>query len=108
MNLLILIFFPLVASLIVLVNKRYAKQTALITSLVSLAIAALLFSGFTADASRQFEVSYPWIASMGINFAVALDGISMLMVLLTTGLFPLIILSSFNRSEIRSSSFYAL
>lgn len=108
MNLLVLIFFPLIGSLVTLVNKKYAKQSALISSLISLVIALLLFKDFIPDSSRQFVVSYPWIESMGINFSLGLDGISMLMVLLTTGLFPLIVLTSFNRAEIKSSSFYFL
>lgn len=108
MNLLFLILFPLVGSLVTLVNKKYAKQSALISSLISLIIALLLFKDFTPDSSRQFIISYPWIESMGISFSVGLDGISMLMVLLTTGLFPLIVLTSFNRLEVRSSSFYSL
>jgi len=107
MNLLVLIFFPLLGSLVALLSNKYAKHTALISSLISLGIALSLLCSFVPDASRQFEVNYPWIPSMGINFALGADGISMLMILLTTGLFPLIILTSYKR-EIKNASFYAL
>jgi NADH-quinone oxidoreductase subunit M len=46
-----------------------------------------------------------WIASLGIRYHVGLDGISLLLVLLTTGLTPFIVLAS---STARSRSFYAL
>lgn len=107
MNLLVLIFFPLLGSLVALLSNKYAKHTALISSLISLGIASCLLCCYVPDASRQFEVNCPWIPSMGINFALGADGISMLMILLTTGLFPLIILTSYKR-EIKSASFYAL
>ncbi|KHJ37095.1 NADH-quinone oxidoreductase subunit M [Pedobacter glucosidilyticus] len=107
MNLLLLIFFPLVGALVTLLNGKFAKQSAFISSLVTLAFALLLLGDFVPDASSQFAVNYPWIPALGINFAIAIDGISMPLVLLTTGLFPLIILSSFGRN-ISQSSFYAL
>ncbi len=107
MNLLFLIFFPLLGSLAALLSNRFAKHTALISSLISLGIALSLLCTFVPDASRQFVVNCPWIPAMGIDFALGADGISMLMILLTTGLFPIIILASFKR-EIKTASFYAL
>jgi NADH-quinone oxidoreductase subunit M len=92
MNLLIVLFFPLLGSIVCLLNKNYAKQTALISSLITLAYALVLLTHFQADASRQFVVDFAWIPQLGINFKAGIDGISMIMVLLTTGLVPLIIL----------------
>lgn len=108
MNLLFVLFFPLLGSLACLLNKNYAKQTALISSLITLVCALVLLTQFQYDASRQFIVDYPWIASLGIHFKAGVDGISMLMILLTTGLVPLIILSSFNRTFKNSAALYAL
>lgn len=107
MSLLFLIFFPLLGSLIALFSNKFAKHTALVTSLISFGTALCLLCCFVPDASRQFVVNCEWIPSMGINFAVGADGISLLMILLTTALFPLIILTSYKR-EIKSASFYAL
>ena len=108
MNLLFVLFFPLLGSLACLLNKNYAKQTPFISSLITLGFALVLLSQFQHDASRQFVVDYPWIASLGINFKAGVDGISLLMVLLTTVLVPLIILSSFNRTFKNSPALYAL
>ena len=68
MNLLILLFFPLVGSLACLLNKNYAKQTALISALITLGFASVLLYDFNADASRQFVVDFAWIPQLGINF----------------------------------------
>lgn len=108
MNLLFVLFFPLLGSIACLLNKNYAKQTALISSLITLAYALVLLSHFEADASRQFLVNFPWIPQLGINFKAGIDGISMIMVLLTTGLVPLIILSGFNRDFKNPSALFAL
>lgn len=108
MNVLILIFMPLLGALLALVAKNYAKQTALLSSLLTLAVASFLLCGFTPDASTQYLVNYPWIPEMGINFKAGIDGISMLMVLLTAGLLPIIILSTFKHKYENSGAFYAL
>ncbi|MFH0901338.1 MAG: NADH-quinone oxidoreductase subunit M, partial [Pseudomonadota bacterium] len=42
----------------------------------------------------QFVLNVPWIASLGISFKIGVDGISLLMVLLTTFLTPLVLLSA--------------
>ncbi|OAQ38430.1 NADH dehydrogenase [Pedobacter psychrophilus] len=106
--LLLLLVFPLIGSLACLLNKKAAKETAFISSLITLAYAIVLLTKFVPDDSRQFVVDYPWIAQFGIHFKAGIDGISMIMVLLTTGLIPLIILSSFNRTFKNSSALYAL
>lgn len=108
MNLLILLFFPLVGSIAVLLNKNYAKQTALISALITLGFAVSMLFSFEPDASKQFVVDLPWIPQLGISFKAGIDGISMLMVMLTAGLVPLIILSGFNRTFKNPSALFAL
>ena len=49
-----------------------------------------------------------WVESLGIHFAVGLDALSLLLVLLTTFLIPLIILSSFKNEYEKPNSFYGL
>ncbi|RKD20415.1 NADH dehydrogenase [Pelobium manganitolerans] len=108
MNLLILLFFPLVGSIAVLLNRNYAKQTALISSIITLGFAVSMLCNFEADASKQFVVDLAWMPQFGISFKAGIDGISMLMVLLTTVLTPLIILSGFNRTFKHTSALFAL
>lgn len=105
----LLIFLPLVASLLVLTVKgERAKQLALLFSVVELAIASAATCKFIPDAGTQFLIDLPWVANLGIHFKAGIDGISILLVLLTAFLVPLIILSTFKHEYKNSSAFYAL
>ncbi len=91
-----LIFWPLFVSLVLLVVKfRSAKELALAASLIELAASLMAAVQFDKTSGVQFVVDEPWIKSLGISFSVGMDGISLLLVLLTTVLVPFIILSSF-------------
>ncbi len=59
------------------------------------------------DVGSQFSIDLPWISSLGISFSVGIDGISMLLVLLTTLLMPGIVLSSLNDAS-KPPAFYSL
>jgi NADH-quinone oxidoreductase subunit M len=105
----LLILWPFVGAAILLaLNAKLAKPWALIVSLVELALTIVTVAQFQPDATQQFVVNYPWVASLGINFYVGIDGISLLLVILTTVLTPLIILSSFKNSYDKPVSFYSL
>ncbi|GAB3502822.1 NADH-quinone oxidoreductase subunit M [Spirosoma knui] len=104
-----LLFFPALAATLLLVTKgETVKQIAFGAALVELALAIYTFTTFTPDATSQFGFDYAWIGSLGIRFSAGIDGISLLLVLLTGLLVPFIILSTFNRSYERPSTFYAL
>ncbi len=105
----ILIFLPVIAALAVLAFKNSAaKHAALAFSLAELALAGFFLSRFVPDASVQFAIVAPWIPKMGIYFNAGIDGISMVMVLLTTILVPLIILSTYKHEYKNAGAFYAL
>ena len=103
-----LIFWPLVASLLVFGFSSQAKSIALGASLIELVVSLVAAFNFIPNESIQFVVNVPWIQSVGINFHVGMDGISLLLVLLTTFLIPFIILSSFSTSYKNQGSFYGL
>jgi len=107
---LLLIFFPLAAALVLfLFRPQQAKVIALIAALIELVLSLVVAAQFNkTEVAPQFTVDVPWITSMGLNFAVAIDGISLLLVLLTTVLVPLIVLSSFSHTYEKPSSFYGL
>jgi NADH-quinone oxidoreductase subunit M len=60
------------------------------------------------QAGDDLDVNFPWISQLNINFALHVDGLSLVMLLLTTGLLPLIILSGFITKFDNSKSIYAL
>src|SRR5882724_8594730 len=63
----------------------------------------LRFDG--ADASYQFVEYRPWMPSLGISYHLGIDGISLLLVLLTTFLMPLTMLSAWHAIESRWKEF---
>jgi len=107
-QLLLLIFLPLVGAIITAFAGKSAKIVSTVFSVVSLVLALVIAGNFIPNASTQFEVNLPWIANLGINFHAGIDGISMLVVLLTNLLVPIIILSSYNHEYKNPAAFYAL
>lgn len=107
-QLLLLIFLPLVGAIITAFAGKSAKIVSTIFSVVSLVLALVIAGNFIPSASTQFEVNLPWITDLGINFHAGIDGISMLVILLTNLLVPIIILSSYNHEYKNPAAFYAL
>ena len=107
---LVLILFPLVAGLLLLfVKGENAKQIAFVASLIEFGIAVFAYTQVHYDPTQKSLIfKREWIHAIGVEFFVSMDGISMLMVLLTTLLVPFIILSSFGNKYENPSVFYAL
>ncbi len=105
----VLLFLPLAAALLLLVVKgAAARALAFGASLLEFALAAFVAFDFKFHGSTAYNLNYSWIPSAGINFHLGLDGLSLLLVLLTTFLVPLILLSAFKRDYDNPSTFYAL
>lgn len=108
--LLSLILIPLATSLFLLFARPQAaaKQWALIATLANFGVSLFAFNGFSTDGSFNHEINLPWVANAGISFRLGMDGISLLMVLLTNLLSPLIVLSSRERSFEPEARYYGL
>ena len=94
-------FFPLIgAALLAFVPKKQhdtIKGVALIISFITLLLSLWIYFRFDPIASgMQLQVNIPWITSLGIHFFMGIDGISLLLILLTTVLLILCVLSSWN------------
>jgi NADH-quinone oxidoreductase subunit M len=93
----ILIFVPLLGAAAVLLQseERATWNSAFVFSLIPLAISFYLYAVFDPhQASYQFTEQYQWIPHFGISYHLGMDGISLLLVLLTTILITLSILYS--------------
>ncbi|HLG22595.1 MAG TPA: NADH-quinone oxidoreductase subunit M, partial [Candidatus Manganitrophaceae bacterium] len=96
------IFLPLVGAAILLFLKdekqirAVALQTVLITFLLSLLLPLFFNRGIS---EMQFAERYDWIPPLGISYHVGVDGISLLLVLLTTFLSVLVVLFSWKGIE---------
>ena len=105
----LLIVVPLigtVATLFIGGKGKSAAIVALVFSIIELALALTLV--FVNDLGTLSE-SYVWIEAMGlkINFALGVDGLSILMVILTAILMPVVVLYSFSEKD-RPNYYHAL
>jgi NADH-quinone oxidoreductase subunit M len=105
-------FLPLIGTaLLVLIPRgenRQHKAVTLITSLVTFAVSLALWMGFDASPGApefQFEEFAPWVPSVGIGYHVGLDGIALLLVMLTTALMPVVVLSCWSAIQDRVKEF---
>ncbi len=97
-----MVFLPLLGGLFLMsirdedeVGRQRARLAALIFSLITFLISAVIYYGFKADfAGMQFTEQREWIPRFGISYHVGLDGISLPLIMLTTFLTPLTILFS--------------
>ncbi|MBD1423680.1 complex I subunit 4 family protein [Sphingobacterium chuzhouense] len=107
-NLFILLLVPVISAIVLCFVKDAirAKWIALIAALLELGLSIPFLCGFIPDASIQFEQRWMWVESLGIQFHIGIDGISLPMLLLTNGLIPLIVLSSFRKAH--KGNFFAL
>jgi NADH-quinone oxidoreductase subunit M len=105
----VLIFLPIVSGIIAFaINNEKVKYFALGASLIEFLISLAGILNYTPSPGFSNIENHSWIASMGISYYVGADGISFLLVMLTTFLVPLIILSSFRHSYVNSKLFYSL
>ena len=86
-----------------------ARTLALLTFLVEFIVSLGLWWAFDpSDARWQFAVDIPWIPSWGVRFAIGIDGMALMMILLTTFIMLLSSLGSWTYIRTRTHGFYAL
>ncbi|HUR74385.1 MAG TPA: NADH-quinone oxidoreductase subunit M [Sporichthya sp.] len=85
-----------VAGLIPRSQAELARRIALVASLVTLGVVLLAMSEFNPDAGDRYQLveSHAWIKSFGVSYALGVDGIGYVMVLLTAALMPILLLAS--------------
>jgi len=77
------------------VGDRSVKQIALVASLAALVASLVLLVQFdVADPNLQQAETWVWIPAIGAQLSLAVDGVSLVLILLTTFLTPLILLAS--------------
>jgi len=89
-------------------RKNLVRGLALATSLVGLGGALCLWLHFNAKSGDlQFVEKFDWVPTLGIQYFLGVDGLGLLMVLLTAIVTPLAILASWNVED-RPHVFHAL
>src|SRR5262245_62711865 len=103
-------FLPALGALLVIALPRRQdagiKAVALGASAATFLVSLPLYAGFNrATAAYQFVEQRAWMPTLGISYHLGIDGISLLLVLLTTFLMPLVLLSAWDGIESRVKEF---
>jgi len=108
----ILIFAPIVLGIPILFfgkNEKLVKIYSLVISTGVFGLALYLFSMYNAaNPDYQFIERYQWVKDFNVFYQLGVDGISILMVMLTAFIFPVTILGVWNSVTTRIKEFYFL
>jgi NADH-quinone oxidoreductase subunit M len=97
----ILWLLPLVGSLLIVLMpaevEKLAKWIGLFVSVLVLLVAVIITAGFeVGGATYQFVESHQWIPAFGAGYSLGVDGIAMVLILLTVVLIPLLLVAGWN------------
>ncbi len=85
------------------------RSSALVLSLLTFCASIPLFFAFDrTNSGFQFLIDVPWVPSLDVGLRLGLDGMSLLLVLLTTFIMPIAIYSSFEAIQKREKEYYAM
>jgi len=116
MNLLLLIIIPFLTAVVILTAKDFkqSRSIALVGASIQLVLAFFLLNQYQAAKALVqtkafvFEQSFEWFPSLGIQFLIGVDGISIAMILLTALVVVTGILVSFTMEELHKEFFFLL
>ena len=96
-----LILLPLVGAIVTAAvpTNALARRVGLVFSLVTLGAAATAALQYDVGAGMQLTETYTWIEALGVHFALGVDGLGLLMVLLTVVLVPIVLLAGWKESD---------
>ncbi len=111
----IVIWLPLLGALVLLlignrdgVRDSLIRKVTFAVSLVTFAATIALWMGFTPGAAAdefQFVERVPWIPAFGIDYYLGIDGISLMLIVLTGFLTPIALLSSWENIDKKVKEF---
>ena len=108
-----LIVVPLVGAVVTAAlpyegDKSQPKKIALGFSVLTLVLAAVMATQYDADGGFQFTETHEWINVFGAHYALGVDGMALVLVLLTTLLVPVVIGASwFDADHGNTKAFFA-
>jgi len=106
-----LIFFPALVGVAILIwpaeRQGQVRTITAAASAIEFVVSLWLWFGFVPGGGFQFTESADWIVNYGIGYRVGVDGISLLLVLLTTLLTVIAVVSSFSAIQTSRKGYYA-
>jgi NADH-quinone oxidoreductase subunit M len=106
-------FFPLLGAVAILIfgalnrDDERIKRTAMVVSVITFVLSLLVVFSFNrSEPSLQMVDRFDWIPQWGISYYLGVDGISILMLMLTTVISPLAVFSSFSAIDKQVKQYY--
>ncbi|KTD07473.1 NADH-quinone oxidoreductase subunit M [Legionella jamestowniensis] len=109
----LLIWLPIIGGVFVFLtgdddNPNVSRYLSLFTVLLTLVMCIPLIAGFDANAyTMQFVNEYPWMPSLGINYSLGVDGLSLLLIVLSIFTTLIVILATWNSIHKRVAQYMA-
>ncbi|HVN57912.1 MAG TPA: NADH-quinone oxidoreductase subunit M [Bacteroidales bacterium] len=106
----LLILIPLAGSAVVMfsLKENSIKRNALVITVTELLLAVFTVARYSGSTVSGLSFSIPWLKGLNVPFSFGVDGLSLLMVLLTAFLVPVIILASYTCRSRRVNIFFGL
>jgi NADH-quinone oxidoreductase subunit M len=84
------------------------KQLALAVSLVTLALGVAVAAQYDTGGGMQLTETHDWISALGVHYALGVDGLGLLLILLTVVLVPVVVVASWHEADDRNpGAFFA-
>src|SRR5579872_4064614 len=107
----IVLFTPLAGLLVLLLipssNARAIRLWANVAAFLGFLVSIPLVTNFDSSKDYQFVERASWIPTLGATYHIGIDGLGLLMVMLTTVIGVIAILSSWNSIQTRTKEYYA-
>lgn len=104
-----LVLFPFLISLLLFIYKGSgARYVALGASLVLLVITGYIAGNMGGDASVYHLTNYKWLDTYNISLRLGIDGLNIVLLMLSAVVLPVILLATFDKEYARNTSLYGL
>jgi NADH-quinone oxidoreductase subunit M len=107
------IWLPIIGGIAVLATGNdqraaLARIVALVVSIATLLVTLPLYSGFDkATGDMQFLEHYQWIPALNINYSLAIDGIALLLIMLTAFITIIVVISAWQVIQQKVAQYFA-
>ncbi|MDQ3695292.1 MAG: NADH-quinone oxidoreductase subunit M [Chloroflexota bacterium] len=106
----VMTFLPLLGALVTFfvphISREAARMIALITALGSFVLSVVILFRFERNAEFQFTEELQWLPDLGVSYYVAVDGIAVLLIALTTLLSLIAVIWSWDTVNTRTREYY--
>src|SRR5437763_11872168 len=110
-----IVYIPLIGALVILFFMREGRSiriTATVFAIIDFLVSLYLWFNFdpkgTGDHLFQFRWTADWIPSLGVKYDFGVDGIAVLLIILTTFMGIIAIASSYSAIDHREKEYYVL